>query len=78
MAWEVCALFTVYFGFFGFLVFCRLPRLHHPVFNATGFERATQDRFFLCIEASDAEYDPERLRKLLERQGALRVEAVAA
>ena len=26
---------------------CGLPRLHHPLFEIPGFERATQDRFFL-------------------------------
>ena len=30
---------------------CGLPRLHHPVFEAAGFERASQDRFFLLAEA---------------------------
>ena len=78
MAWEVCALFTVYFGFFAFLLFCRLPRLHHPIFAAPGFERATQDRFFICIEAADAHYDPERLRGILERAGAIRVDEIAS
>lgn len=76
MAWEVCALFTVFFGFFGFLLFCRLPRLHHPIFAAPGFERATQDRFFLCVEAADARYDPESLRGILEHAGAIRVDEI--
>ncbi len=35
-------------GVIGFLFACGLPRLHHAVFAAPGFARASQDRFFLC------------------------------
>jgi Protein of unknown function (DUF3341) len=35
----------------------RLPRLNHPVFNIEGFERASQDRFFVCVEARDDDFD---------------------
>ena len=34
-------------GVVAFLWSCGLPRLHHPLFEVPGFERATQDRFFL-------------------------------
>lgn len=37
---------------------CRLPRLNHPVFEAPGFERASQDRYFLLIRADDARFHP--------------------
>ena len=43
----------------------RLPRLNHPVFNIDGFARVTQDRFFLCIEASDEDFDAEAAQHLL-------------
>ena len=39
-------------GFVAFLVGSGLPRLHHPVFAAHGFERASQDRFFLAVADS--------------------------
>src|SRR6185437_10861238 len=64
VSWEICALFTVFFGFFAFCLFCRLPRLHHPIFEATGFARASQDRFFICVEAQDPRFDAERLARL--------------
>ncbi len=70
-AWEVCALFTVYAGFFAFLALCRLPRLHHPIFSAQNFERVTQDRFFVCVEASTEPWDEALARRVLNEQGAL-------
>ena len=36
----------------GMLLLLRLPRLHHPVFAVPGFERASEDRFFLVHPAS--------------------------
>lgn len=36
---------------FGFLLYrCGLPRLHHPLFDVPGIERASQDRFFLIVD----------------------------
>ena len=35
------------------LVLNRLPRLNHPAFHIPGFERATQDRYFLAAEVDD-------------------------
>jgi MFS family permease len=70
-AWEICALFAVHAGFFAFLISCRLPRLHHPVFATPDFRRASQDRFFICVEAQDRSYDGPRLRALFGEHGAL-------
>ena len=44
----------------------RLPMPYHPVFNVTAFERASTDRFFLCIEAEDKQFDPVETRRFLE------------
>jgi hypothetical protein len=46
----------------GLLALCRLPRLNHPSFNIRGFESATQDRFWLCIEPGrDGGFDPDAI-----------------
>jgi hypothetical protein len=44
----------------------RLPRLHHPVFAVPGFERASEDRFFLMILSEDPLFEPDRARSLLQ------------
>jgi hypothetical protein len=53
-----------------------LPRLHHPVFDATGFERASQDRFFLCVEAADPRFECSATRLVLQDTGPVRVSVV--
>jgi hypothetical protein len=61
-------------GTISFFVACNLPRLHHPLFEVPGIERASQDRYFLVIEsANDAE---SGLRRSLEQNGALTVSRV--
>jgi hypothetical protein len=62
----------------GMLVILRLPRLHHPVFAVPGFNRASEDRFFLLIRSDDPRFEPERARRFLEGLGARAVREVPA
>jgi hypothetical protein len=57
----------------GMLLLNGLPRPHHPLFGVPAFARATQDRFFLCIESADPQFDIARTRRFLE---SLAVESV--
>jgi hypothetical protein len=65
ITFELMILLASFGAFFGTLFLNGLPRLHHPVFAVPGFERATQDRFFLCIEASDPRFDLEDSQRFL-------------
>jgi Protein of unknown function (DUF3341) len=53
-----------------------LPRPYHSIFNTPGFERATRDRFFLCIEATDDKFDLGKTKKFMETFQAERVSEV--
>jgi len=73
---EVTLLFAVAAGFLAFLAASRLPLLYHPVFAAANFARASQDRFFLSVEARDPRFDAATVRAVLERHGALTIDEV--
>ncbi|MBL8909107.1 MAG: DUF3341 domain-containing protein [Archangium sp.] len=51
-----------------------LPRPHHPAFNSKAFERVTDDKFFIMIEAEDPKFDLEKTKALLSGAGATLVE----
>jgi ActD protein len=62
----------------GLLLILRLPRLHHPVFAVPGFERASEDRFFLCIMQDDPIFDNASVREFFGVLSPLAVQEVPA
>ncbi len=73
ITFEMTILFAAFGAVFGMLGLNGLPRPHHPVFAAKGFERASRDRFFLSIQAVDPLFDREETRRFLETQSPVRV-----
>jgi hypothetical protein len=69
----LCAGLTAFFCSFALN---GLPRPHHPLFNVPEFDRASQDRFFLCIEASDQKFQPEKTRAFLQSLSPLSITEV--
>ena len=78
IAFEIMVLTGVVATVFGALILGGLFRLAHPVEAAPGFERASQDRFFLCVEAADPRFDAERLRWVLAQYEPRRITEVPA
>jgi hypothetical protein len=66
---ELTVLLSAFGAVFGMLGLNQLPRHHHPVFYSERFERASDDRFFISIEAADEKFDLEDTRALLESLG---------
>ena len=75
---EFMLLVTVAAGFLGMLAASRLPKLYHPFFEAKAFERASRDRFVICLEATDPRFDAASVRDLFEQLGAANIEEVPA
>lgn len=65
VTFETTILLTALAGFFGVLVLNRLPQPYHPVFNVPDFALASQEKFFLCIEASDPRFDSVGTKRFL-------------
>jgi hypothetical protein len=78
IAFELTVLFAALAPAIGMLALNGLPRLHHPVFGASSFARASKDRFFLCVLATDAKFDSRATAQFLRSLAPASVELVAA
>jgi hypothetical protein len=76
VTFEMTILFGGLAAVIGMLGLNGLPAPYHPVFNNPRFTAATRDRFFLCIEAADPNFEPGRTRQFLEDMNAVDISEV--
>jgi hypothetical protein len=76
VAFELTILFAALFPAIGMLALNGLPRLHHPVFAARSFARASKDRFLLCVLAADPKFDARETARFLRSLDPASVEMV--
>ena len=68
----LCGLATL----FGLLAIIKLPRHNHPIFESSRFEAASDDRFFISIEAGDQKFNLDGTKALLEATDPISLELI--
>lgn len=76
ITFEMMVLTAALSGLFGLMALCGLPQPYHPLFNSARFDRATRDRFFLAVEATDPLFDADKTPAFLATLNPLSVEEV--
>jgi hypothetical protein len=78
ITFELTVLFSAVGCFLILLAMNRLPMWYHPTLKSARFARATDDRFFVVIEAKDPQFSRERTEALLRSLNPLSIEALEA
>ena len=77
VTFETTVLGAALTAFFGMWALNKLPQPYHPVFNVEAFARASTDRFFLVIEATDPRFERDATWRFLENLHPVGVSEVA-
>lgn len=70
VTFALAVLFAAIASVFGMLIFNKLPRWHHPLFESKLFEKAGDRGFFVSIESADPKFDPDKTSSFLRSIGA--------
>lgn len=76
VTFELGILFSAFGAILGMLGLNKLPQYYHSLFKVADFDRVTDDKFFIAIETRDPKYDAEKVRALLEKTGATKIQEV--
>jgi hypothetical protein len=73
---ELTILLSAFGAVLGMFGLNRLPRHNHPVFGSDRFRLASDDRFFISIEADDPKFDVDKTQAMLQEAHAHHVEVI--
>jgi Ni/Fe-hydrogenase subunit HybB-like protein len=73
---EMTVLFSAFFTFFGLLGISGFPRMFHPLDQYNRLAAATDNGFFLVVEAGDPKYQADSTPQLLRDLGGYNVAVV--
>ncbi|MEE2938168.1 MAG: DUF3341 domain-containing protein, partial [Planctomycetota bacterium] len=76
VAYELTILFAAFGAFFGMWALNGLPKFSNPIFTDPRFDRVTDDRFFLYIDAKDEQFDETGVRQLFGDTGTEYIQTV--
>src|SRR5690625_4745837 len=76
ITFEITVLLAAFAAVFGMLALNNLPRFNNPLFSVDRFDKASDDGFFVCIEASDNLFAEEKVSRLFQDSGATHIETV--
>jgi hypothetical protein len=65
VTFELTILFGGLSSAIGMIALNGLPMPYHPVFNVAEFAKASENKFFLVVEAADPKFDPAGTRSFL-------------
>lgn len=78
ITFEMAILSAAFATVFGMFAMNKLPRFHHPLWYSDRFHRATDDAFFIAIEAGDSKFDKQRTVEFLTSIGGTNVELLTS
>jgi hypothetical protein len=74
---ELTIMFSAYTAVFAMFLLNKLPMMSNPLLKSKRFRRATDDRFFIAIDARDAQFDAEQSADFVKNlPGCLAVEVI--
>jgi hypothetical protein len=76
VSYELTILFSAFGTLGGMFLLNRLPMHYHPVMKADAWAGATDDRFYLAIDAVDPKFDIVRTRAFLREIGGKDIAAL--
>ncbi|EAQ77698.1 quinol:electron acceptor oxidoreductase subunit ActD [Blastopirellula marina] len=78
VTFELTILLAAFGAFFGMLILNQLPTFSNPLFRHPNFARATNDRFFLVLNAADPKFKLHKHREMLEAFSPLAIDEIEA